>query len=199
MKKLFFAALLASLVIACGPSTEITKSWKDPGASVNLDSVNKILVIGLVKDETARRVVEDNLVTRLKGKGVPSYSYLTGEMTSATNDALAAKLKADGFDYVLIMRLADVEKETSYVPGTTSGYYGSYYGYYSYGMGAYSSPGYYTTDKNYFIETMVYSVPEDKLLWSSTTKTVNPSKLESSLNEIGSVISAKMRKEGFLK
>jgi DNA-nicking Smr family endonuclease len=76
------------------------------------------------------------------------------------------------------MRLADVEKETSYVPGTTTGYYGGYGRYYGYGAGMYSSPGYYTTDKNYFVETMVYSVNPNKLLWSGTTKTVNPSKME---------------------
>ena len=97
------------------------------------------------------------------------------------------------------MRLADVEKETSYVPGTTSAYYGGYGRYYGYGAGMYSSPGYYTTDKNYFVETTVYSVEPDKLLWTGTTKTVNPTKIEKTVNEIADVVSDKMKKDGFLK
>jgi hypothetical protein len=97
------------------------------------------------------------------------------------------------------MSLADIEKETNYVPGTTTGYYGGYGRYYGYGAGMYSSPGYYTTDKNYYIETTVYSIKQDKLLWTGTTKTVNPSKVEKAVNEIADVVSDKMRKDGFIK
>ena len=97
------------------------------------------------------------------------------------------------------MSLSDVEKETSYVQGTTTGYYGGYGRYYGYGAGMYTSPGYYTTDKNYFVETAVYSIEPDKLLWTGTTKTVNPSKLEKTINEIADVVKKKMQKEGFLK
>ena len=61
------------------------------------------------------------------------------------------KLKQDNYNYVPMMRLADVEKETSYVPGTTTGFYGGYGRFYGYGVG-YSNPGYYTTDKNYFLK-----------------------------------------------
>jgi len=63
----------------------------------------------------------------------------------------------------------------------------------------YSTPGYYTTDKNYFIETTVYSVDPDKLLWTGTTKTVKPDKIKKAVNEIADVVSDKMRKDGFLK
>ena len=97
------------------------------------------------------------------------------------------------------MRLGDVEKETSYVHGSTTGYYGGYGRYYGYGAGMYSSPGYYTTDKNYFIETTIYSVTPDKLLWTGTTKTVNPSKIDKAVNEIADVVTAKMKEDGFLK
>ena len=97
------------------------------------------------------------------------------------------------------MRLADVEKETSYVPGTNTGFYGGYGRYYGYGANFYSTPGYYTTDKNYFIETTVYSVDPDKLLWTGTTKTVNPQKIDKTVNDIADVVVAKMKQEGFLK
>ena len=199
MKKLLIILGFSSL-IACGPSTEIVKSWRDPASMISETGTQKILVLGLVKDESSRRIVEDNLVKRLNGKGVASYTILTEEMLKAAKeDHLEEQLSKGGFTHVLMVRLADIEKETSYVQGTTTGYYGGYGRYYGYGAGAYSTQGYYTTDKNYFVETTVYSINPDKLLWTGTTKTVNPSKMEKTVNEIADVVSDKMKKDGFLK
>jgi len=96
------------------------------------------------------------------------------------------------------MRLADVEKDTYYVPGTTTGYYGGYGMYYGYGAGMYGSPGYYTTDKNYFVETTVYTINPSKLVWTGTTKTVNPDKINKTVNDIADIVTDKMRADGFL-
>jgi hypothetical protein len=198
MKKLL-VILGFSGMMACSPTTEIVKSWRDPGSVASPTGDQKVLVIALVKDEASRRIVEDNLAKRLNGKGTASYSIITDEMVKAAKeDALTEKLAQGGFTHVLMVRLADVEKETSYVPGTTTGYYGGYGRYYGYGAAMYSSPGYYTTDKNYFFETSVYSVSPDKLLWTGTTKTVNPSKMDKTINDVANVVSEQMKKDGFL-
>jgi hypothetical protein len=200
MKDLILLLLVASALTSCSPSTKIVKSWMEPGASVTADSQNKVLVIALVKDETSRRVIEDELAKRIKATAVPSYKLLTPEMLeAASEEALNSTLKQGSFTHILLMRLADVEKETSYVPGTTTGYYGGYGRYYGYGASMYSSPGYYQTDKNYFVETMIYAVGNNKLLWTGTSKTVNPSKLDKTVNEIADVVTAKMKENGFLK
>ena len=154
----------------------------------------------MVKDETSRRVIEDQLVKRLNGKAVASYTLIPAEaLSEAKEAALAETLNAGKFTHVLLLRLADVEKETSYVPGTTTAFYGGYGRYYGYGASMYSSPGYYTTDKNYFVETTVYTVNPNKLIWTGTTKTVNPSKMEKTVNEIADVVSDQMKRDGFLK
>ena len=198
MKKLVFVFALMGM-IACSPSTQIVKSWRDPGSVVSATGSQKVLVIGLVKDEGSRRIVEDNLVQRLNGKGVASYSVITEDMVKAAKeDALNQELSKGGFTHVILVRLADIEKETSYVPGTTTGFYGGYGRYYGYGAGMYSTPGYYTTDKNYFVETAVYSVTPDKLLWTGTTKTVNPSKMEKTINDVALAVTEQMKKDGFL-
>lgn len=196
MRNLILSVLVAVSLISCGPSTKIEKSWTEPGASVTPGANNKTLVIALVKDETSRRVIEDQLVKRIGGTATSSYTILP---SGSTEEALKQKLTEGSYTHVLLMRLADVEKETSYVPGTTTAYYGGYGRYYGYGAGFYGTPGYYTTDKNYFVETTVYSVNPDKLLWTGTTKTVNPSKMEKTVNEIADAVSEKMKKDGFLK
>ena len=199
MKQLLLSTFIAATLVGCA-STEIVKTWMEPKATVQPSPTNKVLVIALVKDETSRRVIEDELVKRLNSNAVASYTVLSTEMLKDTTGAmLSQKIKQDKFNYLLVMRLADVEKETSYVQGTTTGYYGGYGRYYGYGAGMYSTPGYYTTDKNYFVETAVYSTEPDKLLWTGTTKTVNPSKIEKTINEIADVVTQKMQKDGFLK
>jgi hypothetical protein len=197
MKKFLFILGLSSLV-ACGPSTEMVKSWRDPASTVSASGNQKVLVVGLVKDESSRRIVEDNLVKRLNGKGVASYTVLTSEMVKTASEAeLEQQLSKGGFTHMLAVRLADIEKETSYVPGTTTGYYGGYGRYYGYGASMYSTPGYYQEDKNYFVETTVYSIVPNKLLWTGTTKTVNPSKMDKTIAEIADAVSEQMKKDGF--
>jgi len=200
MRNLILSLLVITALVSCGPSTKLEKTWMEPGASVSSSAPNKALVIAMVKDETSRRVIEDHLVKRASGTGVASYTILSTDMLKAASDEALKKVLTDGkFTHVILMRLADVEKETSYVPGTTTSFYGGYGRYYGYGAGMYSSPGYYTTDKNYFVETTVYSINPDKLLWTGTTKTVNPSKVEKTVNDIADVVAEKMKKDGFLK
>jgi hypothetical protein len=197
MKK-FLVILGLSSMVACGPSTEMVKSWRDPASTVSASGNQKVLIVGLVKDESSRRIVEDNLVKRLNGKGVASYTVLTSEMVKTASEAeLEQQLSKGGFTHMLAVRLADIEKETSYVPGTTTGYYGGYGRYYGYGASMYSSPGYYQEDKNYFVETTVYSIVPNKLLWTGTTKTVNPSKMDKTIAEIADAVSEQMKKDGF--
>lgn len=199
MKNLIVALSVIGTLFSCSPSTKIEKSWVEPGAKVTRDSQTKVMIIALVKDEVSRRVIEDELAKRVKAPWVASYRLLTSEMIQAASDeALNNLITSQKCTHVLVMRLADVEKETSYVPGTTTAYYGGYGRYYGYGAAMYSTPGYYTTDKNYFIETTIYSVNPNKLLWTGTTKTVNPSKVEKTVNEIADVVIAKMKDDKFL-
>jgi hypothetical protein len=198
MKHLFLLVLVTVAFISCGPSTKIEKSWVEPGATMSQSPDTKTLVIAMMKDETSRRVVEDLLVKRIKGKAEASYPFLTNESLKEHNqEFLDQKIKEGKFTHLLMVRLADIEKETSYVPGTS--YYGGYGRYYGYGGGFYGSPGYYTTDKNYMVETTIYSINPDKLLWTGTTKTVNPGKMDKAVNEIADAVVEKMKKDGFLK
>ena len=195
---LFIAVVF--VLFSCGSSTKVIKTWQEPGASVTLDNVKKALVVGFVKNETSRRIVEDQLVKRLNGKGVQSYTIFKENIANLDESEIDARVKQDGFDYILFTRLANVEKETTYVPGSANmGYYGGYGRYYRYAAPIYYDPGYYQENKNYFIETAVYSVADNKLLWTGTTKTVNPSKLDVTINEIADAVSDKMKKDGFLK
>ena len=76
-KILLYGSIL--LLVACGPTTKITKSWTDPSFTASAaQSFNKILVMGLLKDESTRRIAEDKMVKSFKTvTAVQSYSYLS--------------------------------------------------------------------------------------------------------------------------
>jgi len=199
MNRIILGLLLACSIISCGPSTKITKSWHEPGATYKKSEAKKILVIALVVDEVSRRVIEDELVKKIGTNATPSYTIFTDDMLrSLPEGAFTEKLKKEQFQYMLMMRLVDVEKETTYVPGNTMSYYGGYGSYYAYGVSMYSSPGYYATDKNYIVETTVYSIVPDKLLWAGTTESMNPNDIKKAVGGISTVVSDKMRQDGFL-
>ena len=200
MKQLLLVFLVGSAMAGCGPSTKIVKTWQEPNATLQVSPSNKTLTVAMIKDETSRRIVEDQLVKLIGPTAVASYTFMPADvLKNASMEKFAEKLKEDKFNYVVLMRLGDVQKETHYTPGTTTAYYGGYGRYYGHAASFYSTPGYYSTDKNYFVESTVYSVDPDKLLWTGTTKTVNPTKIEKTVNEIADVVMAKMRKDGFLK
>jgi hypothetical protein len=199
MKKLIILGCISLFMMSCG-STSIEKSWHEPGTTISNNAENKTFVIAMVKDETSRRIIEDILVQRLNKNAEVSYTAISLAMLKNANvNELDEELRKGKFTHVLMMRLADINEETSYVEGTTSVYYGGYGRYYGYGAGFYSTPGYYTTDKNYFVETTIFSVKQDKLIWSSTSKTVNPTNIDKTVNEIADVVAERMRKDGFLK
>jgi hypothetical protein len=191
-KKISCLISLATIFIfsSCSPSTKIEKTWTDPSFTpASAKEFNKVLVMGLLKDESTRRIAEDKMVAQFKNvKAVQSYSYLQASDTD--RNMVEERLKKDGFDGVVVMRLANVDKSTSYVPGTT---YGGWYGY------RYASPGYYQEDKTFYVETDIYSLESNKLLWSGTTSSLNPDNVDKTLDDIIAALKEQMQKQGLLK
>lgn len=203
--KLFFAALTISLFTACSPSTQLVKTWSDPslnGATVK--TYNKVLVIAQLKDDSSRRIAEDKMVASSpKGNFVASYNYL--KPSQQDHNLVVSELLKDGIEAIILMRLTDIEKTTDYVQGST--YYGGwgygpgFYGGYGYGYGGgyYSTPGYYEENKTYYVETNIYDVKSNKLLWSGTTSTLNPSKANETIDDIILAIKTELNNKGLIK
>ncbi len=194
---------LISLIIACSPSTKLVNTWVDPSLTPEtVKPFNKVLVIARIKDETANRVTEDKIVAKLKMPASPSYAFL---LPSDTNQVTVdAKLKEKGYDGLITMRLTDVNETVNYQQGSGGyyggGYYGGYYGgraggYYGY----YGTPGYYTQDRTFYVETSIFSLVTGKLMWSGTTTSLNPTQLDQTLDEIIYAIRAELKKKGLIK
>jgi hypothetical protein len=58
------------------------------------------------------------------------------------------------------------------------GFYGSYYSYYDYYYPQVYSPGYYSLDKTFYVESNFYDLESGKLLWSVQSEASNPKDLQ---------------------
>jgi len=193
---IFFALVFFS----CGPGTQIDKSWHDPAVQVSESNPAKILLVAFMKDETNRRIVEDNLEKRLKGKGVPSYKYLAGKEQPINEAAMTKLLNDGGFDGALVLRLLDAATELNYnpKPGAYSAQDGGFFPYYKSGYNSFYAPGAVLQDKIYQVETNLYALKYNRLVWSAITTTINPESLGNMVKEIADLVKKKMRSEGFL-
>ena len=171
-----FCLVAAPLALAsCAPNTQLIHSWADPTAQSH--SYKKIVIVGATPQAATRRIYEDSFAAELQSRGitpVPSYTFDQGKLDK---DSAIVALKQIGANAVLVTRLVDKENYQTYYPpsyttvAAPTAYYGGWYGYYSMGYTYMSSPGYVTTDQLYRIETNLYDVHGDKLVWSGLTET----------------------------
>jgi hypothetical protein len=199
MKSALTSICMASLLAACGTTTHIVSSWRDPTVVVDTTKIHQFVVAALLKNQTTRHLVEDDMAARFPGKAVQSYKVLGDAELKDSEEVYNQKLKDDGFDGVVVMQLVAVKKQTYYVPGAYPLYYGSWRRYWGFSWAGYYDPGYYTTDKSYDVEVTVYSLNRNKLIWAATTSTVDPPGRQELFASVGKVVLDTMGREGFLQ
>lgn len=202
------AVMLLAVVAACAPSTKITGSWKAPESKEG--GYKNIFVTALTDRLVARQTIENDLDELFQKDGIQASSSFEiippGFKASPENKDKTVKAIQDaGHDAILTVALLDQTSETRYVPGTTmyspmgyGGYYGGFYGYYSYYNPVMYDPGYYTTDKNYYIEMNLYDAQTEALVWSAQSETTNPSSIESFSKTFAESVGYQMQKDGII-
>jgi hypothetical protein len=206
-KALLLAVALGSA--GCASNTGFASTWRNP--SVQSIHFTKVLAVAISNDESFRRRFEDEMAAAIqnngKAKGIPAYSVFSAAELRDTTVA-KAKAVAAGIDGVVTIRVVAVDKEERYVPGPSvtytgggiygGGYAGRPWGYSNFGWTTVSSPGYLVTDKQVQVETHIYSLTEDKLIWAGRSKTVNPGSVAELVDEVGLAVGDELRREGLI-
>ncbi len=191
---------VALLALSACSSTTFTSTWKAPGTSVS--PVGKtIAAVFVTRDEGKRRAAEDTMardLTERGAHGVAGYTILP-ESVRGNPEQARALLKEAGVNAVVISRVVGKDTQINYTPGTTfPTYYGGFGPYWGNGWGTAYDPPSVSTDTIISVETTLYSLPADKLLWASTSRTTNPGNLDALLNEVADATAKEMKKQGFL-
>jgi hypothetical protein len=193
------------LSIAGCASTTISGAWKDP--QYQGGTLDKVLVIGIAKQETMKRLYEDAFVAALHQQGItasPGYKILP---TNGGNDKelIVKQVKELDFKYVLISRVA-AKRTIGFLhpsPPTFIGdasfrsryyrnypYYNHYDDYYDHSFSTIINytPAYGTTSDLVILETNIYETTNSEIIYSVQTETFVDYGKEKIIKEVVKII-----------
>ena len=151
-------------------TTTLTAVWR--GESYK-GPVKKMAVIGVSKKPAIRNLFEDECVRELRARGtdaVASYTFLPFDQL-ANKEAVHSRISELGADAVLMTRLVDTKSVQTYIPGQVYVMPGYYYGWGGYYGNVFATPGHTVQDEYAFLETNVYDVRSEQLIWSARSET----------------------------
>lgn len=185
---------LALALVATGCATTVVKTaWRSPEAKPV--QFTNVLAVVVSSDTGARRVGEADICEQIRPTAcTPSYRVL-GDGALPERDVARARLTADGFDGAIVMRLLSERQKQTYVPPA---YSHANWGFYRTAYPMMASPGYMRSDTLVRVETAIYDLPKDQLVWIGTTETTNPENVSDLIADIAKAVGADMRKHGLL-
>jgi hypothetical protein len=201
-QSILFIAITAITLVSCGPSIKTTASWVNKD-KMPAEGVKSVFIIALTENMELKNALETDLANAAAVKGIKAVKSMDAigpvsiKDIAPHRDVFEKKLEELGSETILTIALIDKQSETRYVPGSSvmyspygygryggyggfGGYpmYGGFGGYYGYSAGIMSSPGYYTTDKTYFVECKLFDVKTEELLLSIQSKATNPGNIK---------------------
>ncbi len=197
--------LLVLLVLSSCSNTKLEGTWSDPN---NKASYANIMVVGISDKKQTRRAYESYFVASLRDKGVNSLASYTlisqedekefGSDKGEFKKIIKAAIKGSNIDAVLITHVASIEEDDVYRPSMdfqpvygmpySSGYYGGMYGYHGYVTTYVQQPGYYTEEKTYILESNLYDVKTEELVWTTRSRTFSPGPMDEAIGDISRLI-----------
>jgi hypothetical protein len=210
MKKQIVVVASLLTLLACTPGMKTTSSWtnKEVVAAAKDKGYKTIFISVITSKLELRTKMEASLAEAAEKRGyvaiksIDKFPPITNDKPS--KDVILSIIRKTGADAIFTTAVVDKQAETRYVPGTTYapypgfGYYGSFYGYYGNAWG-YSSPGYYTTDKTYFLESNLYDAATETIIWSVQSKVYNPTSIEKSAKQYTALMIEQLEADGLLK
>jgi hypothetical protein len=197
------AAASTLACLACATTT-FESTWKSPDAQPLRLTGRKVVTVFVSRDPLLRRRAEDAMareVTARGAYGVPAYTFLSDQ---EIRDRDAAKTKADalGFAGAVVMRV--VGSETIYTDRASMyvwagpEYRRFWGGYWGWGWAAAWQPGTLAVNRIVKVETLVYSLEQDQLVWGGVSRTFEPSRIEDFIAELAVAVSKQMADDGVL-
>ncbi len=174
---LFFCAFL---LISCA-GTELTQKPVDD--AYKGQPVSNVRIIAITGNEHNRRSYEKKFVAQLKSKGVDAVSSEAAIPMPADlemkKEMILNAVNQYKNDAVIITHLIGKEDKDVQSRGS-SGHRGLYGFYHS----RYSSSGYSSTSTTVRLETNLYDVKTEKLIWSGKSETLSKDSTDKIINEV---------------
>jgi hypothetical protein len=198
LTKAVVAATAAVTLAACG-STSLQSTWKNPAAAPLNLKAKKVAVLVVIDEEALRYAAEDEAAREITAHGaigVPAYRLLPQAQIHDKERAKAA-FETEGIEAVVAVRPVAKEQAISGSISSNPGY-SSFWGPGFWGGGWGGVDGYLRTDTILIVETLVYSLQQNQLVWASQSQTVNPTQVGPFVRELSKTLGTEMEKQGLL-
>jgi hypothetical protein len=176
-------ALVVALAAASCSSTRLVTKWQSPTAEPL--QFTKIVALALAPDESLRRIAEEDLCDEVKAVPCKPAYLAIPESLMGDVERMREVVTRAGYDGALVFRLVSAQEKVTYVPPS---YGPTFWGYYRYAYPMAYQPGYTRTDVAVRVETSIYSLSQDQLLWVATTETMNPDSVDSLVDEVAETV-----------
>jgi hypothetical protein len=199
--KTALAAAAAVTLTACASTSSFHSTWRNPSVEPpNLKGM-KVAALVLSDDEALRHGTEDALAREISargGVGVPAYTLLPKDVVQ-NKERARELLEQAGVEGVVVIRAVAWNKALLPNLGTYWGspHNGSFWGPGFWGWDG-AHDGYPRLDTIVIVETLVYSLSQNKLVWASQSQTTNPSKVGPVIHELSKKIGTEMEEQGLL-
>ncbi len=198
------AALALTMMLALGScaQTQIKGIWTDP--TYQGGRLQKIMVLAVADNPNGRRIFENQFVAEFGRRGVeaiPSHRLLPDE-GKHEKDTIRAAVEEAGVDAVVVTRM--VGMDIKFTQGSGGVYampyshYGSFYGYYSYSYAYVQAPPQYNAKETASLETNIYTVSDEKLVWTVLSKTFKKHSISDAIISITGTLIDRMIKDGLV-
>jgi hypothetical protein len=158
------------LLVASCAGTELTRTLVYP--AFKGEPVSNILVIAVTNQKDTRRLFEQKFVAQLKAAGIRAVSSMEAipmpsDLKIEKQTVLAAVRQFEN-DAVIVTHMAGKEEKEVYTRGSYEGlgFYNNYGRIYNYA----NDPGYSSSKTNVRLETNLYDIKTEKLIWSGQSK-----------------------------
>ena len=193
------ASLPLALVLAsgCYRRTELAATWHEP--SPTLLNFNRTVAVFVTTDEAMRRAVEDQIAAKFPNT-IPSYRAIPNA-ASADKATILQQLRRAGFDGAISMRVTNVSEQLTYNAGYNGPYWGGAYGFNGYWNNAWAypyNPYYVTTTQIVSVETNIYSLKDDKLVFAALSQTSDPANVGKLVRSVMRHINEQLKKDGMI-
>jgi hypothetical protein len=197
------AAVFSLMLLSSCTNTKITSVWMDSKKAGT--SFNDILIIGIAEEEHNRRLFEEEFANQLRTAGIESeVSYvILPQGTDINRDTVASAIEGKEIDAVIVTHLVAVEEETVYRQNMdyrpTYGYYDGLYSYYPHVNTYVQQPGYYTTHDVVKLETNLYEVASEDLVWSAQSRSFAPESAKEVIDDLVKLVIKDLQEKGLIK
>ena len=194
--------LMTALGLAGSPKYRFT--FASPRAVPGEFAGKKIAAFVIIPDEGMRRGREETLAEELRQRGLDCYAGYIAVPDPRIGDRKQAgeMLQKKGYAGAVVMRLVGDEERAGSSVGVAfyqQPYYSGFSGYWDYGWSAVYSAGYTWKDRVITLETLLYSIDRNELLWAGRSETTNPKDIRKFVKDLVDATGKELQKAGLVK